>query len=129
MGLLFQPRRTKPNATAKQIAPHPNDASPDHETVFRAALEAVVLGDASHFEDLFTDDVTFTSPHLALASRAAVQLALGVPEDSLSDVAIRIAESMTTSPSLDDAGAAASGHRRHQAHAESTNERTRHDRS
>lgn len=88
MGLLFQPRRTKPDAAARQIGPPGDDAALDHETVFRAALEAVVLGDASHFANLFTDDVTFTSPHLALTSRASVQLVLGVPEDSLSDVAI-----------------------------------------
>ena len=51
-----------------------------------AALEAVVLGDGSRFAELFTDDVVFCSPHLAVASLPAVQRALGSPEDSLSDV-------------------------------------------
>jgi hypothetical protein len=56
--------------------------------VFRAALEAVVLGDASRFGELFTDDVVFTSPHLTVESLAMVQRGLGSPEDSLTDVDI-----------------------------------------
>jgi limonene-1,2-epoxide hydrolase len=50
------------------------------------ALEAVVLGDASRFRELFTDDVVFSSPHLIVHSLDAVQHALGSPEDSLTDV-------------------------------------------
>jgi hypothetical protein len=61
--------------------------------VFRAALEAVVLGDASRFGELFTDDVVFTSPHLTVESLAMVQRGLGSPEDSLSDVDLAESES------------------------------------
>jgi SnoaL-like domain len=56
--------------------------------VFTTALEAVVLGDASRFHELFTDDVVFASPHLMVESLDAVQYALGAPEDSLTDVQI-----------------------------------------
>ena len=56
--------------------------------MFFAALEAVVLGDASRFAELFTDDVVFASPHLDVESLAAVQHALGSPEDSLTDVEV-----------------------------------------
>jgi ketosteroid isomerase-like protein len=63
-----------------------SDELSDRSHVLRAALEAVLLGDASRFDDLFTDDVEFVSPHLAVTSRRAVQFAFGVPEDSLSDL-------------------------------------------
>ena len=53
-----------------------------------AALEAVMLGDASRFAELFSEDVEFTSPHLSLVSLASVQRELGVPEDSLTDIEI-----------------------------------------
>ena len=56
--------------------------------VFLSALEAVVLGDASRFGELFTDDVVFSSPHLMVKSLDAVQHALGTPEDSLTDMEI-----------------------------------------
>jgi hypothetical protein len=60
----------------------------DRGVVFLAALEAVVLGDASRFADVFTDDVVFSGPHLMVESLDAVQHALGSPEDSLTDVAV-----------------------------------------
>ena len=56
--------------------------------MFLAALEAVVLGDASGFVDLFTEDVVFSSPHLTVESLPSLLQALGSPEDSLSDVCI-----------------------------------------
>ncbi len=56
--------------------------------MFITALEAVVLGDASRFSEMFTDDVVFSSPHLIVRSLDAVQHALGSPEDSLTDVRI-----------------------------------------
>jgi hypothetical protein len=87
MGLLFQPRRAadrpRPAATL-----WPGDAEFDRGVVFVAALEAVVLGDATHFADLFTHDVVFSSPHLVVESLAAVQRALGSPEDSLTDIEV-----------------------------------------
>jgi SnoaL-like domain len=60
----------------------------DRGVVFLAALEAVVLGDASRFADVFTDDVVVSCPHLIVESLAGVQHALGSPEDSLTDVDI-----------------------------------------
>jgi hypothetical protein len=62
----------------------------DRCDVFLAALEAVVLGDASRFGELFTDDVVFCSPHLVAESLPAVHRAVGTPEDSLTDVEIVI---------------------------------------
>jgi len=53
-----------------------------------AALEAVMVGDASRFGDLFTDDVICSSPHVTFESLATVQRGLGSPEDSLTDVDI-----------------------------------------
>ncbi|MET0325932.1 MAG: nuclear transport factor 2 family protein [Ilumatobacteraceae bacterium] len=90
MGLLFQPRRMASETTP--APPPPGSAAEllDRTLVFAAALEAVLLGDASRFNDLFTDDVEFHSPHLGVTSLHAVQSAFGVPEDSLSDVDIVI---------------------------------------
>jgi len=69
------------------VAPTPHGDLPfDRPLAFLAALEAVVLGDASRFGELFTEDVTFCSPHLTLESLAMVQRGLGSPEDSLTDV-------------------------------------------
>ena len=85
MGLLFQPRwcGVRPGSALAQAG---SDIAFDRGHVFLAALEAVVLGDASRFVDLFTDDVVFTSPHLAVDSLSSLQQAVGSPEDSLSDV-------------------------------------------
>ena len=70
-------------------APPPHGDVPfDRGVVFLAALEAVLLGDASRFAELFTEDVEFCSPHLTVESLDAVQRALGAPEDSLTDVEI-----------------------------------------
>jgi ketosteroid isomerase-like protein len=88
MGLLFQPRRPVTDGMAEVATPSPDAPLQDRGLVFRAALEAVVLGDASRFLELFTDDVVFSCPHLTATSRAAMQAALGVPEISLTDVAI-----------------------------------------
>jgi ketosteroid isomerase-like protein len=62
----------------------------DARLVFHAALQAVVLGDASHFRDFFADDVTFASPHLTVTSRSSLQAAVGEPESSLHDIAIEV---------------------------------------
>ena len=87
MGLLFQPRWSgeRPRHATQ---PAGDDLPSDRGTVCLAALEAVVLGDASRFADLFTEDIVFTSPHLIAESLASVQRALGTPEDSLSDLDI-----------------------------------------
>jgi hypothetical protein len=58
----------------------------DRGAIFRAALEGVVLGDASRFPELFAHDVVFSCPHLTVESLVAVQEALGSPEDSLTDI-------------------------------------------
>ena len=87
MGLLFQPRWTsnRPGHVAPAVS---GDLPFDRGMVFGAALEAVLIGDASRFADLFTEDVVFSSPHLVIESLAAVQRALGSPEDSLSDIVL-----------------------------------------
>jgi ketosteroid isomerase-like protein len=90
VGLLFQPRRMPPEPPPAPRTSLPAEELVDRTLVFGAALEAVLLGDASRFDDLFTDDVAFTSPHLAVTSRHDVQSAFGVPEDSLSDVEVTI---------------------------------------
>ena len=58
-----------------------------------AALEAMLLGDASRFGELFTDDVVVCCPHLAVESLAALEQALGSPEDSLTDIGIVVVAS------------------------------------
>jgi hypothetical protein len=85
VGLLFQPRWSADRP--RHCAPPPRGDVPfDRGVVFVTALEAVVLGDASRFSELFTEDVVFSSPHLVVRSLDAVQHALGSPEDSLTDV-------------------------------------------
>jgi ketosteroid isomerase-like protein len=87
VGLLFQPRRT--TSGAARVVPHPvADAPIDRPRVLEAALEAVMIGDASRFAELFSEDVEFTSPHLSVASLGSLQRELGVPEDSLSDITV-----------------------------------------
>ena len=88
MGLLFQPRRLAPSSPSERAEPPVDEMLSDPGLVFRAALQAVVLGDASHFRDFFADDVTFASPHLMVTSRSSLQAALGEPENSLHDIAI-----------------------------------------
>ena len=87
MGLLFQPRRTA-GGQAPAIPVPDADAPRDRPLVLVAALEAVMLGDASRFAELFCEDVEFTSPHLSLVSIESLQRELGVPEDSLSDIEV-----------------------------------------
>ena len=89
MGLLFQPRRPGPAARPRRHLSVERGAR-DPELVFLAALEAVVVGDASRFDELFTDDVTVSCPQMAAESRAEVQAMLGSPESSLSDVDISL---------------------------------------
>lgn len=87
MGLLFQPRWS--GDRPRHAAPLASDDMPsDRGTVFLGALEAVVLGDASRFADLFTEDIVVTSPHLIAESLPSVQHELGTPEDSLTDLDI-----------------------------------------
>ena len=87
MGLLFQPRRTASGPA--RVVPRPvADAPTDRPRVLAAALEAVMLGDASRFAELFSEDVEFSSPHLSVASLGSLQRELGAPEDSLSDIRI-----------------------------------------
>ena len=87
MGLLFQPRWSG-ERPGKAVDEAGRDIAFDRGHVFLAALEAVVLGDASRFADLFTEDVVFSSPHLAVDSLSSLQQAVGFPEDSLSDVVL-----------------------------------------
>ena len=69
VGLLFQPRRMSDGDDRRpRTRPLTADELLDRTLVFGAALEAVLLGDASRFNDLFTDDVEFVSPHLVVAS-------------------------------------------------------------
>jgi ketosteroid isomerase-like protein len=85
VGLLFQPRGTA--GRPPRAVPVPGvDAPRDRPLVLAAALEAVMLGDASRFAELFCEDIEFKSPHLSLASLGSLQRELGVPEDSLSDI-------------------------------------------
>ena len=87
MGLLFQPRWSgvRPAPAGAVLG---DDVPRDRSKVLLAALEAVLLGDASRFSTLFTEDVVFCSPHLAVESLGALRGALGYPEDSLTDVGI-----------------------------------------
>ena len=86
MGLLFQPRwcgqRPAPGGRARHDVPW------GRQRVLLAALEALVLGDASRFGELFTDDVVVSGPHLGIESLGALRQALGWPEDSLTDIGI-----------------------------------------
>src|SRR5262245_42258745 len=67
VGLLFQPRWSdEAPRHAESLAGA--DMPSDRGIVFLAALQAVVLGDASRFADLFTDDIVITSPHLVADS-------------------------------------------------------------
>jgi ketosteroid isomerase-like protein len=83
---LFQPRWS--GDRQRHARTPARETAFDRDTVFLAALEAVILGDASRFAELFTEDVLFTSPHLIVESLPSVQHALGSPEDSLTDVEI-----------------------------------------
>ena len=67
VGLLFQPRRRQPPAPTPDAGA--GDPPADRLAVFRLALEASIVGDTSRFGDYFTEDLTFTSPHLAMSSR------------------------------------------------------------
>ncbi len=91
MGLLFQPRRTA-NGPAHADPPGFVDAPLDRPRVLVATLEAIMLGDASRFAELFIEDVEFASPHLSLTSLGSLQRELGTPEDSLSDIEIVVVE-------------------------------------
>ena len=87
MGLLFQPRWSHEHSRDED-APVETSGPRDRQQVFLAAIDAVVRGDTSRFGELFTPDVTFRSPHLKVESLAALQRAVGVPEDSLTDISI-----------------------------------------
>ena len=87
MGVLFQPRWSG-DPRCHRAAGTEAHSPIDRRTVFLAALEAVVLGDASRFPEFFTEDIVFSSPHVMVESLPAVQHALGSPEDSLTDIAV-----------------------------------------
>jgi ketosteroid isomerase-like protein len=89
VGLLFQPRRATswPAPAIPRLAVEPPR---DRRRVLVAALEAIIRGDASRFDELFSDDVEFSGPHVSLRSRRSLQRELGTPEDSLSDLEIVI---------------------------------------
>ena len=89
MGLLFQPRSGDEGSTAWRTTT-PAASPVDREHVFRAALEALLIGDASHFDEWFTEDVVCASAHLMVRSRAAMQRLLGSPEDSFTDVGVEV---------------------------------------
>ena len=61
MGLLFQPRwcGVRPAPAGAVVG---DDVPRDRSKVLLAALEAVVLGDASRFAELFTEDVVLLQP-------------------------------------------------------------------
>ena len=86
MGLLFQPRRRDQPAAAPGAAA--GEPLGDRLVVFRLALEASIIGDTSRFGDYFTEDLTFTSPHLAVSSRESAQRSFGGPEYALTDVRV-----------------------------------------
>jgi ketosteroid isomerase-like protein len=87
VGLLFQPRRATswppPHVPLPLVEP-----ALDRRRVLVAALEAIIRGDASRFDDLFSHDIEFCGPHVSLRSRRALQRHLGTPEDSLTDLDI-----------------------------------------
>ena len=89
VGVLFQPRWMDDR-------PLPNDGPPgewslvDRRSVVCAAVEVVLLGDASRFDRLFTEDVQFRSPHVVAESLADVHRAVGAPEDALSGARIKM---------------------------------------
>jgi hypothetical protein len=89
VGLLFQPRWSRQWATVADRADGA-DVPSDRERVFLVAVEAVLLGDASRFTDLFTPDVCVRGPHVAVDSLASLQRVVGSPEDALTDVAIAV---------------------------------------
>jgi ketosteroid isomerase-like protein len=86
VGFLFQPRRRDPVPPA--TAASGGTPLTDRLVVFRLALEASVIGDTSRFGDYFTEDLTFTSPHLAVTSRESAQRSFGGPEYALTDVRV-----------------------------------------
>ena len=87
MGLLFQPRWSGQRPAPAGAAP-PDDVPIGRQRVMLTALEALVLGDASRFGDLFTDDVVVSGPHVVCESLAALQETLGCAEDALTDLAV-----------------------------------------
>jgi hypothetical protein len=89
VGLLFQPRRAL-EGRRRHTGASPNAVRFDRSDVFLAALEAVLLGDASRFDEVFTDDVVFSGPHVVAESLPVVHRELGTPEDALTDVAITV---------------------------------------
>ena len=87
VGLLFQPRWSG-HGPAPAGAALRGGAPIGRQRVMLAALEALVLGDASRFGDLFTGDVMVSGPHVVCESLGELQQALGLPEDSLTDLVI-----------------------------------------
>jgi ketosteroid isomerase-like protein len=87
VGLLFQPRRTG-SCPPPSVPLPPVEPALDRRRVLVAALDAIIRGDASRFDELFSHDVEFSGPHVALRSRRSLQRELGTPEDSLSDLEI-----------------------------------------
>ena len=91
MGLLFQPR-SGDEGLDRVAHDDPAGIQVGREHVFRAALEALLIGDASRFDEWFTEDVVCASAHLLVRSRATVQRVLGSPEDSFTDVGVEVLE-------------------------------------
>ncbi len=56
----------------------------------RAAIEALVLGDGSLLEQIFTDDVQFRSPHVAVQSLADLMYAVCSSEPALGELEITL---------------------------------------
>jgi hypothetical protein len=89
VGLLFQPRWCGDRLTGAVGGRQPAQST-DRETVYLTALQALMLGDASRFVDVFTDDVVVSGPHLNVQCLVSLQRAVGTPEDSFSDVGLAL---------------------------------------
>ena len=88
MGIIFQPRPPVLRAATGRRDSGNATTSRGREAVFAEALESVVRGDTSRFDQLFTEDVVFYAPHVKASSLAGVRAAVGQPEDTLHEIAI-----------------------------------------
>lgn len=92
MSLLFQPGSTVATDRGGALERStPGSAPPDPMTVVGAALEALVLGDGSRLAQIFTDDVEFRGPHVAVRSRADLLQRVCSPEPALGEFTITTA--------------------------------------
>lgn len=84
MGLLFHARATlTPGPVLFPASRGSADIQP--AATLLEAIVAHLAGDRDRFDELFTEDVTCTSPHSYVCSRAEMDAAFGSPEESLTD--------------------------------------------